>query len=332
MNKKRVVGVTITAMLGMGILLSNNVNYKGNVIPTAETHTSIKNIEVAQVEFDKQMQNQENDKIKMATENDKVEDNVSVIKDSNIKEIPAEVEEVISRERKETVVSSRGASLRSKPEGTKKPSEPKKLKSIEEVAKNVIDGDYGNGDERKNKLEDEGYNYKEIQTEIDKQMTKSEPKQVSSVKTSEVGSKTKPASTQNGRVIKAFPHNTFKSYMRWTALSSNSPQGRICASASKDPKTAIMMKDGRYLVALGFAYAGDIGEHIDIVMESGQVIPAIVGDWKAKADTDENNSASLNNGSIVEFIVSSNSDAASATKGSGSYDTLFPGKVKEFRK
>lgn len=327
MNKKRVVGVTITAMLGMGILLSNNVNYKGNVTPTAETHTSIKNIEVAQVEFDKQMQNQENDKIKMATENDKVEDNVSVLKDSNIKEIPVEIEEkVISRERRETVVSSRGASLRSKPEETKK------LKPTEEIAKDVIDGDYGNGDERKNKLEDEGYNYKEIQTEIVKQMPKPETKQISPVKTSEVGSKAKPASTQNGKVIKAFPHNTFKSYMRWTALASNSPQGRICASASKDPKTAIMMKDGRYLVALGFAYAGDIGEHIDIVMESGQVIPAIVGDWKAKEHTDSNNSASLNNGSIIEFIVSSNSDAASATRGSGSYDTLFPGKVKEFRK
>lgn len=133
------------------------------------------------------------------------------------------------------------------------------------------------------------------------------------------------------KVIQAYPHKTFKSYMRWTILSKKSSQYKLASQATKDPKTAIMMKDGRYLVALGFAYASYIGQHIDIVMESGQVIPAIVGDWKAKAHTDQWNSASLNNGSIVEFLVSSNSDASRAVNGSGNYNTIFPGKVKEFR-
>jgi hypothetical protein len=133
------------------------------------------------------------------------------------------------------------------------------------------------------------------------------------------------------KVIQAYPHKTFKSYMRWTILSKKSSQYKLASQATKDPKTAIMMKDGRYLVALGFAYASYIGQHIDIVMESGQVIPAIVGDWKAKAHTDQWNSASLNNGSVLEFLVSSNSDASRAVNGSGNYNTIFPGMVKEFR-
>lgn len=47
---------------------------------------------------------------------------------------------------------------------TSKPSEPKK--SIEEVAKLVIKGSYGNGSERKAKLESEGYNYNEVQSKV----------------------------------------------------------------------------------------------------------------------------------------------------------------------
>ena len=43
-----------------------------------------------------------------------------------------------------------------------------KRKTIEEVAKDVIKGKYGNGDERKEKLEAEGYNYKSVQSKVNK--------------------------------------------------------------------------------------------------------------------------------------------------------------------
>ena len=39
-------------------------------------------------------------------------------------------------------------------------------KSIDEVAKEVIRGDYGNGEDRKSKLESEGYNYKDVQNRV----------------------------------------------------------------------------------------------------------------------------------------------------------------------
>lgn len=213
--------------------------------------------------------------------------------------------------------------------------------TIEEVAKLTIDGVYGNGNERKVNLEKEGYDYKEVQSAIQNLMPKAKPK--STVETPvNKKSQSKPSieseinSTNNqsnkNTVIQAYPHKTFKSYMSWTALSSSSPQGKLAAKSTSDSATAIMKINDRYLVALGFAYADYIGQEIDIVMKSGQVIPVIVGDWKAKAHTDQWNSASLNNGSIIEFIVSSNSEAAKATRGSGSYDSIFSGEVKEFRK
>ena len=138
---------------------------------------------------------------------------------------------------------------------------------------------------------------------------------------------------ENTSVIKAFPHNsTFKSYMPWTALSASSPQGKLCAKAIKDSETAIMTYEDRYLVALGFAYADYVGQKIDVVMESGQVIPVMIGDFKALEHTDDNNSSTVHDGSIIEFIVSNKDEAGKAVNGSGNYNSFFPGKIKEFRK
>ena len=120
--------------------------------------------------------------------------------------------------------------------------------------------------------------------------------------------------------------------MSWTALHPESTQGKFSAQAVADPETAIMTYNGRYLVALGSAYADHVGQEIDIVMESGQIIHAVVGDFKAAEHTDQYGSTQRWDGSVVEFVVSSNSEAAKVTKGTGSYNIIFPGKVKEFRK
>jgi hypothetical protein len=63
---------------------------------------------------------------------------------------------------------------------TSKPSEVKK--SIEEVAKEVIKGLYGNGSERKSKLESEGYDYKEVQSKVNDLLKASEPKKKKATK------------------------------------------------------------------------------------------------------------------------------------------------------
>ena len=43
---------------------------------------------------------------------------------------------------------------------------PRPAKSIDDVARAVIRGDYGNGSDRKNRLEAEGYNYSVIQAKV----------------------------------------------------------------------------------------------------------------------------------------------------------------------
>lgn len=53
--------------------------------------------------------------------------------------------------------------------GFKKAAKPKK-KTVEEIAKEVIDGKWGNGDERKKKLTEAGYNYATVQKKVNQLM------------------------------------------------------------------------------------------------------------------------------------------------------------------
>ena len=57
----------------------------------------------------------------------------------------------------------------SKSDGTNTPlPEIKPLKSVLEVAQEVIDGKWGNGEERKKRLSDAGYDYESVQAEVNK--------------------------------------------------------------------------------------------------------------------------------------------------------------------
>ena len=55
-------------------------------------------------------------------------------------------------------------------------SKPSQKKSIDEVAKDVIAGKYGNYPERKTKLEAEGYNYSEVQNKVNELLSGNKPK------------------------------------------------------------------------------------------------------------------------------------------------------------
>ena len=230
------------------------------------------------------------------------------------------------------------------------------------IAELIINGEFGvDENEIRKQVEEEGYDYDKVNKiveEIKPRVEKSIPmisRQsnlkargnfvspytnnnvssktfVSPYTTNNVSSKTNDQVSDKDEIIKAYPHKEFKSYMSWKALSPKSKQGKFSAKATPDPETAIMTYNGRYLVALGFAYADEVGQEIDIVMESGQVIPAVVGDFKATEHTCENQSTQRWDGSVVEFIVSDNEAAKKVTKGTGSYNDIFPGLVKEFRK
>lgn len=216
------------------------------------------------------------------------------------------------------------------------------------IAELIINGEFGvDEDKIRKQVEKEGYDYdkineivEEIQPRLEKIIPmvsrqsnlKARENFVSPYTTNNVSSKTNDQVSDKNEIIKAYPHKEFKSYMSWKALSPKSKQGQFSAQATPDPETAIMMYNGRYLVALGFAYADEVGQEIDIVMESGQVIPAVIGDFKAEEHTCENQSTQRWDGSVVEFIVSDNEAAKKVTNGTGSYNDIFPGLVKEFRK
>lgn len=55
-----------------------------------------------------------------------------------------------------------------------KPAKEKPKKSISELAKEVMDGKWGNGDERKKKLEKAGYNYEAVQKKVNELLKKKE--------------------------------------------------------------------------------------------------------------------------------------------------------------
>ena len=54
------------------------------------------------------------------------------------------------------------------PKPTPQPAPAPARKSITEVAHAVMRGDYGNGEDRKNRLQSEGYNYSEVQAEVNR--------------------------------------------------------------------------------------------------------------------------------------------------------------------
>lgn len=49
---------------------------------------------------------------------------------------------------------------------TDEPDEPKDMPTIDELARDVLDGKWGNGDERRKRLEEAGYDYDEIQARV----------------------------------------------------------------------------------------------------------------------------------------------------------------------
>lgn len=73
-------------------------------------------------------------------------------------------------------------------------------KSISQVAKEVINGEWGNGDARKKKLEAAGYNYDEVQKEVNKQLGVSTSTGSTSKPSSKKKTVTLPSSVSSWRV------------------------------------------------------------------------------------------------------------------------------------
>ena len=80
-------------------------------------------------------------------------------------------------------IKEKGLNGFSKPSAPSVPAEPEKpvLKSIDEIAKEVIDGKWGNGTYRKTKLTKAGYDYAAVQKRVTEILNSSKLKPVSEI-------------------------------------------------------------------------------------------------------------------------------------------------------
>lgn len=117
----------------------------------------------------------------------------------------------------------------------------------------------------------------------------------------------KATKTEDGYTYK-IPKNwksQFKSYMRYTAVTSKS-SAQYKLLNSEDAYTddnGLRMYRGRYCIAMGSGFSNKIGTYIDLVLENGTTLHCVLGDQKADKHTSKNNMVCLSNGSIAEFIV-----------------------------
>lgn len=104
---------------------------------------------------------------------------------------------------------------------------------------------------------------------------------------------------------KGVSNSSTRTHMSYTAVTSTSSmQYKILRSkrAWNSKYTGLRMYDDRYCVAVGTKY-GRAGDKIDLVMEDGSVVKAIIGDIKSNKDTDETHMFQKDDGSIVELIT-----------------------------
>lgn len=99
------------------------------------------------------------------------------------------------------------------------------------------------------------------------------------------------------------PTNTgFKSYMSYKSITKvNSPQYKLQQWSHTDPQ-GFRIYEGRYCVAVGSGTGAKVGSYIDVILQNGTHIQAVVGDMKGDADTDPTNMYT-SNGCCCEFIV-----------------------------
>ena len=87
------------------------------------------------------------------------------------------------------------------------------------------------------------------------------------------------------------------------------------------------MLENRYLVAMTSFY-GNVGDKLDIKLESGLLLEVIIGDIKSSG---HDYCQSTRDGSMIEFIVDSRV-IETKTRNSGNFNHIFKGKITEIRK
>lgn len=116
-------------------------------------------------------------------------------------------------------------------------------------------------------------------------------------------------------------YSGMKSWMDFRKITSTtSPQYKLQHEYAYTGSYGIRMVDGRYCVAIGYAFDPHIGQYFDLVLENGAVIPCVISDEKSVYDTDSDNIFTLATDCCTEFVIDiDNLDKSSAKMGDISY-------------
>lgn len=97
-------------------------------------------------------------------------------------------------------------------------------------------------------------------------------------------------------------YSGFKSWMPYNCFNKSSSQYKLQQMAYTG-SYGIRYVGERACVAIGTFAGTSIGQYIDIVLENGTIIPAIMADEKANKDTEANNMITKHSNCCTEFIV-----------------------------
>ena len=103
--------------------------------------------------------------------------------------------------------------------------------------------------------------------------------------------------------IKKGSYTGTKSYEYASAITSKGSEAYKLKTMCIPDTQGFLRYDDRYIVAVGTYFNATVGTFIDIELENGTIIPAIVGDIKADIHTDQNNIYSMGTKCATEFIV-----------------------------
>lgn len=125
---------------------------------------------------------------------------------------------------------------------------------------------------------------------------------------------------------------SFKSYMDYRCITdTHSPQYKLQNDCWTDADGLRRYGDD-YVIAIGSYYADNIGDRLDITLDSGEEFTAIVGDFKADIHTDKTNRFTrMENGNknVIEFVVDTDAlDSTARRMGDISYISGFDGNVE----
>lgn len=128
-------------------------------------------------------------------------------------------------------------------------------------------------------------------------------------------------------------NNSFKSYMGAHKITDTSSAQYQLKSEYLDSACGIKLVGDRYVIAIGTYYTETVGTRVDLVMESDEVVPCIVGDVKRDRDTDAMNRQHNVDGSVIEFVVNADTLSSEAkSHGDCSWaDPRLMGEIKAIR-